>query len=66
MIKFITEEPKNDASKELGHTIPFHSDMIFQYNKAAINIQFFTVDEDPENSGKSAKTAEKRQFFLKC
>ena len=41
MLQFIMEEPPSNADKERGHAIPFHSDMIFQYNKTAINAKFF-------------------------
>ena len=41
MLEFIIKEPAPDADKTLGHAIPFHSDMIFQYNKSAINAKFF-------------------------
>jgi len=41
MLKFITEEPPSDADQDRGHAIPFHSDMIFQYNKTSINAKFF-------------------------
>ena len=44
MLEFITSEPESDADKERGHAIPFHSDMIFQFNKAAINDQFFKTE----------------------
>ena len=45
MLEFIIKEPAPDADKTLGHAIPFHSDMIFQYNKSAINAKFF-LNED--------------------
>jgi len=41
MLKFITEEPAADASKDRGHSVPFFSDMVFSYNKAVINAKFF-------------------------
>lgn len=46
MLEFITREPSDsDANQERGHAIPFHSDMIFQYNKKAINAKFFQSAE---------------------
>ena len=41
MLKFIIKEPEGDADKARAHTIPFHSDMLFQLNKTAINAKFF-------------------------
>lgn len=29
MLNFIMQEPEADADRDRGHTIPFHSDMIF-------------------------------------
>ena len=45
MLEFIIKEPASDADKTRGHAIPFHSDMIFQYNKSVINAKFF-LNED--------------------
>ena len=53
MLEFITTEPENDATKERGKTIPFHSDMIFRYNKKPINAIFFQ-DESQDARGSSA------------
>ena len=53
MLEFITMEPENDATKERGKTIPFHSDMIFRYNKKPINAIFFQ-DESQDARGSSA------------
>ena len=41
MLLFIIEEPLPDADHDRGHSIPFHSDMIFQFNKEHINAKFF-------------------------
>ena len=41
MLEFIIKEPAEGANKDLGHSIPFHSDMIFQFNKEHINAKFF-------------------------
>ena len=46
MLTFIMEEPDADAGKDRGHTMPFHSDMIFQMNKTVINDFFFCNDEE--------------------
>ena len=48
MIEFITVEPPQDADKDRGHSIPFHSDMIFQFNKCVINYKFFNNDSSDD------------------
>ena len=60
MLEFIIKEPPQDTSddKNRGHTIPFHSDMIFQYNKKAINAKFFLSAEALE--AQQAKSAKER------
>ena len=50
MLQFITTEPDNDATKERGKTIPFHSDMIFRYNKKPINAIFFQDESQDARS----------------
>ena len=49
MLEFIIREPppidNNSDDKNRGHAIPFHTDMIFQYNKKAINAKFFLSAE---------------------
>ena len=53
MLEFITTEPENAATQERGKTIPFHSDMIFRYNKKPINAIFFQ-DESQDSQSNSA------------
>ena len=59
MIEFITAEPPQDADRDRGHSIPFHSDMILQFNKAVINAKFFYPDSDDEDDNDS-KSVEKK------
>lgn len=60
MLEFITVEPASDAEQERGHSIPFHSDMIFQYNKAVINAKFFQ-SETQEALRTNAMSVEKKE-----
>ena len=46
MLKYITEMPPKDCSKERGYAIPFHSDMIFQFQNKKINDKFFSHDSE--------------------
>ena len=46
MLKYITEMPPKDCSKERGYAIPFHCDMIFQFQNKKINDKFFSHDSD--------------------
>ena len=42
MLEFIIKEPQaNEADQDRGHSIPFHSDMVFQFGKEHINGTFF-------------------------
>ena len=42
MLEFIIKEPQaNEADQVRGHSIPFHSDMVFQFGKEHINGTFF-------------------------
>ena len=41
MLKYITELPPEDCNKKRGHTLPFHCDMIFQFQNKKINDRFF-------------------------
>ena len=41
MLKYITELPPEDSNKKRGHTLPFHCDMIFQFQNKKINDRFF-------------------------
>ena len=38
--------PPKDCSKERGYAIPFHCDMIFQFQNKKINDKFFSQDSD--------------------
>ena len=46
MLRLITDEPAGDAGQDRGHSMPFYSDMIFQYNKRAINEKFFCSESE--------------------
>ena len=46
MLHYISVEPVADADHNRGHVMPFHSDMIFQYNKSNINAAFFQSEAD--------------------
>ena len=46
MLKYITEMPPEDCSKDRGYTLPFHSDMIFQFQNKKINDKFFAHDSE--------------------
>ena len=46
MLKYITEMPPEDCSKDRGYTLPFHSDMIFQFQNKKINDKFFSQDSE--------------------
>lgn len=48
MLQFITAEATSDADQQRGHTIPFHTDQIFQFNKAVINEKFFSSEEEDD------------------
>jgi hypothetical protein len=43
MLEFIIKEPpqSDETDQERGHSIPFHSDMVFRLNKQHINAKFF-------------------------
>ena len=42
MLDFIIKEPQADETdQDRGHSIPFHSDMVFSFGKAHINGKFF-------------------------
>ena len=49
MLTMITEEPASDASRDRGHAMPFHTDMIFGFNKACINAKFFQPEKQDED-----------------
>ena len=46
MLRYITEMPPEDCSKDRGYTLPFHSDMVFQFHNKKINEKFFTHDSE--------------------
>ena len=46
MLRYITEMPPEDCSKERGYALPFHSDMVFQFQNKNINDKFFALDSD--------------------
>ena len=55
MLKYITEMPEEDATRQRQHSIPFHTDTFFRYNHKVINDMFFTCesqnkDNDSEDS----------------
>ena len=49
MLKFITEMPDEDATRERQHSIPFFCDMFFKYNHKVINEMFFASELQDEN-----------------
>ena len=57
MLTMIMNEPPDDCDKDRGHTMPFHTDMIFQMNKSVINARFFTgeVSEGSNRDNSSEK-----------
>ena len=43
MLRYITELPPENCNAIRGHTLPFHCDMIFQFQNKKINERFFTT-----------------------
>ena len=60
MIKFITEMPEEDSSRERQYTIPFFADMFFNYNHKVVNDVFFTSIADEERKSKEKEKVRKR------
>ena len=54
MLSMITEEPASDASRDRGHAMPFHTDMIFGFNKACINAKFFQSESQDDDRLKTS------------
>lgn len=61
MLSFIIEEPDADAGQDRGHSMPFYSDMIFSFNKGAINSKFFRSEaQDLALKGEAQGSVEKK------
>ena len=59
MLEMITQEPSEDADRERGHSMPFHSDMIFQLNKTSINARFFKCDQGDQKADATSSVEKK-------
>ena len=46
MLRYITEMPPEDCSRDRGYSLPFHSDMVFQFHNKKINEKFFSRDAE--------------------
>ena len=46
MLRYITEMPPEDCSRDRGYSLPFHSDMVFQFHNKKINAKFFALDSE--------------------
>ena len=55
MLRYITEVPPEDCSKERGYSLPFHSDMVFQFQNKKINEKFFSFDSEPSVQAEADK-----------